>query len=65
MGFVNGEKRKVTVDMAEYEYGDFLMQSMIRQSGMNRDDFYCSHKSTAKKINKRLIKFPIEIEPVK
>jgi len=45
--------RKVTVDVAMRDYGIDLMQSMIRQSGMDREEFYCATKATAKKINKR------------
>jgi predicted RNA binding protein YcfA (HicA-like mRNA interferase family) len=33
----------VTVDVAEKQFGDVLMKSMIRQSGFNRDQF-CTGK---------------------
>lgn len=46
--------RKVTVDMAVKEFDPFLLQSMIRQSGLDRDSFYSSTKAAAKKINKRM-----------
>ena len=55
-GSTKGETRKVTVDIAEKDFDTFLMQSMIRQSGLTRDEFYCSTKATAQKINKRLDK---------
>jgi predicted RNA binding protein YcfA (HicA-like mRNA interferase family) len=45
--------RKVTVDAAMRDFGIDLMQSMIRQSGMDREEFYSATKATAKKINKR------------
>jgi predicted RNA binding protein YcfA (HicA-like mRNA interferase family) len=48
--------QKVTVDTAIDDYGIDLMQSMIRQSGMTRNHFYCSTRETAKKINKRKLK---------
>ena len=46
-------KRRVTVDGSNDEFDDFLLRSMISQSGLSRDEFYCSCKSAAKKINKR------------
>jgi len=53
---VNGVSYKVTVDLAENEFYEFLLQSMIRQSGLSRVEFYCSTKSTAKKINHKFNK---------
>ena len=55
-GIIKERKRKVTVDMAEKDFDNFLMQNMIRQSGLTRDEFYCSTKTTAQKINKRVNK---------
>jgi predicted RNA binding protein YcfA (HicA-like mRNA interferase family) len=55
-GIINKIKRKVTVDMNEAEFDTDLLKSMIRQSGLSRDQFYCSTKRTAKKINKRVKK---------
>jgi len=52
-GMIKGKKRKVTVDMSEPEFDDFLIKSMIAQSGLSREEFYCSTKNTAKKINKK------------
>ena len=52
-GSIKGATKKVTVDKAYPEYDSFLMSSMIRQSALSRDDFYCSLKNTAKKINKK------------
>lgn len=40
----------VTVDRAEKEFLDYLMKSMIRQSGFTREQFYGATKKTAKKI---------------
>ena len=45
--------QKVTVDMAVREFDPFLLGSMIRQAGLDRDTFYTSTKIGAKKINKR------------
>lgn len=55
-GIIREIKRKVTVDMGEKDFDKDLIKSMIRQSGLSRDEFYCSTKSTAKKINKRVKK---------
>jgi predicted RNA binding protein YcfA (HicA-like mRNA interferase family) len=44
---------KVTVDTGYAEFSIELTKSMIRQSDLDRVDFYCSTKATAKKINKR------------
>ena len=38
----------VTVDMAEDEFGDFLMSSMVRQSNRSREEFYGATKRSAK-----------------
>jgi predicted RNA binding protein YcfA (HicA-like mRNA interferase family) len=46
-----GKSYKVTVKTNIDEFNDFLMKSMIRQSGLTREDFYSATKSTAKKIN--------------
>lgn len=50
-GVVDGITRKVTVDEGEKEFDDFLIKSMIRQSGLTRNEFYCTTKVTALKIN--------------
>jgi predicted RNA binding protein YcfA (HicA-like mRNA interferase family) len=52
-GEIGGKKRMVSVDT----HGDFgidLIKSMIRQSGLTREQFYCSTDKTAKRINKKL-----------
>jgi predicted RNA binding protein YcfA (HicA-like mRNA interferase family) len=46
-----GKSYKVTVKTNVDEFNDFLIKSMIRQSGLTREDFYSATKSTAKKIN--------------
>jgi hypothetical protein len=63
IGYFSGIRRKVTVDMAEREFNDFLIKSMLRQSGMSRNEFYCSTKATAKKIGREPIDFKIETSP--
>jgi predicted RNA binding protein YcfA (HicA-like mRNA interferase family) len=45
--------RKVTVDMSVKEFDPFLLQSMMRQAGLDRDSFYSSTKAGAKKINNK------------
>ncbi len=45
----------VTVDMAERDFGEFLMQNMIRQSNHLRDRFYGATKRSAKKASVRFI----------
>jgi len=55
-GFIRDRKRKVTVDTGEKDFDDEIIKSMINQSGLSRDEFYCSTDRTARKINKRLKK---------
>jgi predicted RNA binding protein YcfA (HicA-like mRNA interferase family) len=43
----------VTVDVAESDFSEPLMKSMIRQSGFTREEFYGATKKTAKKIGGR------------
>lgn len=52
-GTIRGVTWYVTVDTGKDEFGDFLIQSMIRQSGMTREEFYGSTTSTARKIGLR------------
>lgn len=47
-----GRKYVVTVDMGQKDFDPFLIKSMIRQSGLSKDDFYCTIGKTAKKIGK-------------
>jgi predicted RNA binding protein YcfA (HicA-like mRNA interferase family) len=47
----SGKKLVVTVDKSESPFDVFLIKSMIQQSGSKRKEFYCSTKSTAKKLN--------------
>lgn len=51
----NGKTYTVTVDVGIREFDDNLIKSMIRQSGMSKQDFYCSTKKTARKIDKRVV----------
>jgi predicted RNA binding protein YcfA (HicA-like mRNA interferase family) len=44
-------KSIVTVDMAEKDFGDFLMRSMIRQSNHSRAEFYGATKRSARKAS--------------
>ena len=52
-GTTHKKKRLATVDDGIDEYSDDLLKSIIGQSGLSREEFYCSTKSTAKKINKK------------
>lgn len=56
IGIINGKHCRVTVDLHYSDYGIDLIKSMIWQSGLSRDEFYCSTKHTAKKINKTIRK---------
>lgn len=47
----DGKRKVVTVDMAYPELNDFLMRSIVRQSGFTRDEFYGATKKTAKTAN--------------
>lgn len=51
-----GKFFKVTVDIKYETFGIDLIKSMIRQSGLAKEQFYCSTKSTAKKLGKRKVK---------
>jgi predicted RNA binding protein YcfA (HicA-like mRNA interferase family) len=51
--YENEKRCKVTVDLAVSEFTDFLLKSMISQSGLTREEFYGATRSTAKKINLR------------
>jgi len=48
---INGKRRVVTVDEHVSQFDDFLLKSMIEQSGLSREEFYGSTKKTAKKID--------------
>ena len=50
-GRVRGERRVVTVDMAESAFDDFLIKSMLSQSGLTREEFYGATKKTAKRAS--------------
>jgi predicted RNA binding protein YcfA (HicA-like mRNA interferase family) len=63
IGYTGGVKRRVTVDLKIKDYCPDLIQSMMRQSGLSRESFYCSTKKTAAKINLRKIVVVPEIAP--
>jgi len=48
---VKGKKKMTHVDMGAGEYGSRLIKQVIKQSGMDRKQFYASTKTCAKKIN--------------
>jgi hypothetical protein len=52
-GIIGGRKRLVTIDL-HGDYGVDIIRSMIRQSGLTREQFYCSAEKTARRINKEL-----------
>ncbi|MFA5805492.1 MAG: type II toxin-antitoxin system HicA family toxin [Melioribacteraceae bacterium] len=55
-GVIKGKKRKVTVDSNDSPYDGFILKSMISQSGLSREEFYTTTKTTAKKINMKKVK---------
>lgn len=44
------QRRVVTVDMTEDDFDEYLIKSMIRQSGETREKFYGATKGTRRKI---------------
>lgn len=48
----NGNKCKVTVDPKCAPFSEYLLQSMCRQAGSNRTEFYGATQATAVKILK-------------
>lgn len=50
-GTVRGERRLVTVDENCAPFCGDILRTMIRQSGLTREEFYGSSKRAAKKIN--------------
>jgi predicted RNA binding protein YcfA (HicA-like mRNA interferase family) len=44
------QRRLVTVDTAVSDFSDDLIKSMIRQSGVSREEFYRATPATARKI---------------
>ena len=52
-GLVRNKPRLVTIDTQANTYAKDLLKSIIRQSGLTREEFYCSTKKTAKKIGKK------------
>jgi predicted RNA binding protein YcfA (HicA-like mRNA interferase family) len=56
-GVIKGQRKIVTVDMAEDDFDDFLVKSMISQSGLTREQFYGATKKTAKKASVPLVDF--------
>lgn len=48
-----GSRRAVTVDSTRREFSVDLVKSMISQSGLSRESFYCSTQRCARKINKK------------
>ncbi len=51
---INGVRRKITLDKNDSPYNDFIIKSMIRQSGFSRKEFYGATKNTFKKIRNTL-----------
>ena len=53
----DSQRRVVTVDIAEREFDEFLIKSMISQSGRTREEFYGATKKTARKASVPFIKW--------
>ena len=47
---VKGKKRVAQIDMGNSIYTDQFIKLILRQCGMTREEFYCSIKSTSRKI---------------
>jgi hypothetical protein len=60
VGFLNGQKRKVTVDPKYAPFDAYLLSSMCAQAGLGRKEFYGATKGTAAKIG---VKFHKTDEP--
>lgn len=45
---INGKRRLVTVDPKYSRFDVKLMQSIVRQSGLSREEFYSATKAAAK-----------------
>lgn len=52
----SGRAHTVTVDPKNSPFDDFLLKSMISQSGFDRKSFYAATKKTAKKIGVKYLK---------
>ncbi len=48
---VQGKKRVMQVDTGNPLYTGYWLKQTIKETGMTREQFYCSTKKTAKKIN--------------
>jgi predicted RNA binding protein YcfA (HicA-like mRNA interferase family) len=57
----DGQRRVVTIDEAEDQFDDFLIKSMIQQSGYSRDEFYGATRKTARRAGVAL--FVVSFEP--
>jgi predicted RNA binding protein YcfA (HicA-like mRNA interferase family) len=57
------QRRIVTVDTGEKEFDDFLIKSMIRQSGLTREEFYGATKRTARRASVEAIQIQQSPEP--
>jgi predicted RNA binding protein YcfA (HicA-like mRNA interferase family) len=49
-GTTERQRRVVTVDTKVHNFDEYLIKSMIRQSGRTREEFYGATKATGKKI---------------
>jgi len=49
--WIKGKKRISQVDMRRAQYSEYFLKLLIQETGMSREDFYRSTKSTAKKVN--------------
>lgn len=50
---VRGKDRVVQIDTGCPLISDYWLKLTIKQSGLTREEFYCSTRGTAKKINKK------------
>jgi predicted RNA binding protein YcfA (HicA-like mRNA interferase family) len=61
-GRIRDQARTVTVDMHYPQFDDKLLKRMITQSGLTREEFYGSVRSTAQKIGLRADEYPIPLK---
>ena len=53
--YLNGKEHLPQVDMGVPQVSDYWLKLTITESGLSREDFYCSTKATAKKIGMKCV----------
>ncbi len=60
-GMIRGRLRHVTVSTHYTEFSTELIQDMIAQAGLTRDEFYGSTHDAARKVNLKANEYPIPV----